>query len=153
MVASMLGPSRPDCFHQKEGWVTVHACKSPCHQRALGYQKSLPKNHPHYLVYEFPNNLYLNMMDPPGPLFMHQLFTKFLRFARGHWEGEGKLLIHCNQCESRAPSLALLFMAKVLGILPNESYGLAFQEFVKQYPLYSPGRGIQTYLWENWGIF
>ena len=142
-----------DCFHQKEGWATVHACKSPCHQRVVGYQKALPRAHPNYLIFERPQNLYLNMIDPVAPLFMPRLFTEFLRFAREKWEGGGNLLIHCNQGESRAPSLALLFLAKDLGVLPTESYGLAFQEFVKLYPPYSPGLGIQSYLWKNWGMF
>ena len=142
-----------DCFHQNEGWATVHACKSPCHQRAVGYQGSLPKSDPHYLIFERPQNLYLNMIDPPGPLFMPQLFTEFLKFARYQWEGGQNLLIHCNQGESRAPSLALLFLAKALGALPAESYAAALEEFVKLYPSYSPGQGIRIYLWENWGIF
>ena len=142
-----------DCFHQKEGWATVHACKIPCHQMAVGYQKSLPKTHPQYLVYDCPKNLYLNMIDPSEPLFMPPLFSEFLKFARYHWGAGQNLLIHCNQGESRAPSLALLFLAKALGALPTESYGQAFQEFVKLYPPYSPGLGIQTYLWKNWGMF
>jgi len=64
-----------DCFHRGEGWATVHACKSPCHQRAVGYRKSLSSSHPNYLVLEEAPNLYLNMIDPPVPLFMPPLFS------------------------------------------------------------------------------
>ena len=142
-----------DCFDQREGWVTVHACKSPCHQRAVGYQGSLSRSHPHYLILERPNNLYLNMIDPAAPLFMPPLFSEFLRFARRHWEDGKNLLIHCNQGDSRAPSLALLFLAKVLGVLPDENYGLASEELVKLFPSYFPGLGIQIYLKKNWGMF
>jgi len=142
-----------DCFDQREGWVTVHACKSPCHQRAVGYQKSLPKTHPHYLVLEGPNNLYLNMIDPAEPLFMPALFSGFLRFARQHWEDGKNLLILCNQGDSWAPSLALLFLAKVVGAIPSENYGLASEELVKLFPFYFPGLGIQLYLKKNWGMF
>ena len=35
----------------------------------------------------------------------------FLEFSNKHWRQGKKLLIHCNQGESRAPSLALLFVA------------------------------------------
>ena len=45
-----IGTQR-DCFDtQIDDWAVIHACKSPCHQRALGYRGSLPKNHPNYLV-------------------------------------------------------------------------------------------------------
>lgn len=142
-----------DCSNNKEGWAVVHACKSPCHQKIVGYQGSLPNSHPNYLVLERPNNLYLNMIDPAGPLFMPPLFTEFLRFARLHWEGGDNLLIHCNHGYSRAPSLALLFLAKVVGVLPNGGYWEACQGFFNLYPDYLPGQGIQTYLEMNWGRF
>jgi hypothetical protein len=142
-----------DCFHQKEGWAVVHACKSPCHQRAVGYQGSLPGHHPHYLILERPNNLYLNMIDPSEPLFMPPLFTEFLRFARQHWEAGKNFLIHCNRGDSRAPSLALLFLSKVLEVLPADSYWEAWQEFFKIYKNYLPGQGIQLYLSKNWAWF
>lgn len=91
-----------ECMTYKEGWAIIHACKSPCHQRAVGYRKSLPNTHPHYLVYKEGNNLYLNMIDPPGPLFMMPTFTEFLKFAKDIWDSGKTLLIHCNKGESRA---------------------------------------------------
>ena len=142
-----------ECFENKEDWVTVHACKSPCHQRAVGYRGSLSPNHPNYLVLERGNNLYLNIIDPPIPLFMMPLFTEFLRFIRHHWNEGKNVLIHCNKGESRAPSLALLFLAKDIGVINNESYEKAKEEFMKIYPSYFPGRGIQTYLPDHWGEF
>lgn len=142
-----------ECFENMKSWVTVHACKSPCHQRAVGYRGSLPKNDPNYLVLRRGNNLYLNIIDPPVPLFKMPLFTEFLRFVRHHW-GEGKkVLIHCNQGESRAPSLALLFLAKDIGIISNDSYEKAKKDFMRIYPHYSPGKGIQIYLQNQWREF
>ena len=139
-----------ECFTKRDGWVTVHACKSPCHQNAVGYRGSLPSNHPYYLVMETENNLYLNMIDPPGPLFMMPLFTRFLKFTSHHWNNRQNVLIHCNKGESRAPSLALLFLAKNIEIINNESYKMAKQEFMNIYPYYTPGTGIQIYLEKNW---
>lgn len=139
-----------DCFHQGEGWAMVHACKSPCHQRAVGYRGSLSRSHPNYLVLEEVSNLYLNMIDPPGPLFMPPLFSEFLRFASAQWNGGKHVLIHCNQGESRAPSLALLFLAKVPGVLPAESFDVAKQAYLRVDPAYFPGQGIQTYLRQHW---
>jgi len=131
-------------------WAVVHACKSPCHQRAVGYQGSLPSTHANYLVLSSDQNLYLNLIDPPRPLFMPASFEAFLEFAKREWAAGRKLLIHCNQGESRAPSLALLFLAKRLQVLDNISYHAARLEFEKLYPSYKPGLGIQAYLANNW---
>lgn len=139
-----------DCFDSKKGWVTVHACKSPCHQRAVGYRGNLPSTHPNYLVLQKEPNLYLNMIDPLAPLFMLPLFTEFLNFVQKHWKEGRDILIHCNLGESRAPSLALIFLAKVAKTLPDDSFESARKEYQKIDPFYSPGRGIQVYLKEKW---
>jgi len=140
------------CQNGNEELVVVHACKSPCHQREVGYSGSLPKTHPNYLVKEDEFNLYLNIIDPPVPLFMPPLFTSFLAFTKRHWSEGKNILIHCNQGESRAPSLALLFMAKCSSALNNESYQTAKVEFELIYPGYNPGKGIQKYFSTNWGV-
>jgi hypothetical protein len=139
-----------DCHYGSNEWAVVHACKSPCHQREVGYRGSLPNTHSNYLVLEKENDLYLNMIDPPWPLFMPKLFIDFLKFSEKHWQLNQKLLIHCNLGESRAPSLALLFMAKYLRKIDNISYGNAKSEFMNYYPSYTPGLGIQMYLNQHW---
>lgn len=139
-----------DCRPGDDAWAVVHACKSPCHQGAVGYRGSLPKNHPHYLVLEEERDLYLNLVDPPIPLFMADSFTSFLAFASSRLEGGARLLVHCNRGESRAPSLALLLLAKRLGALPAGSFAKAREAFEGLYPGYRPGRGIETYLRERW---
>ncbi|MFX0198659.1 MAG: hypothetical protein ACFFCW_21260 [Candidatus Hodarchaeota archaeon] len=139
-----------DCFFQQEDcWAVVHACKSPCHQRALGYKGSLPNTHPYYLVFEHGNHLFLNMIDPSQPLFMPPLFVASLNFVEKHIS-ERKVLIHCNLGLSRAPSLALLYLAKRAKAVNNENYGSAAQDFTKLFPNYSPSRGIVIYLSTHW---
>ena len=142
--------SQDDCRIGDDDWAIVHACKSPCHQRAVGYRGSLPRSHPNYLVLEETNDLYMNIIDPPGPLFMILLLTSFLAFAQRHWEQGRKILIHCNQGESRAPSLALLFLAKCRNEISSESFYSAKQEFQRIYPYYQPGQSIQIYLRGKW---
>jgi len=142
-----------DCFyHEKEHWAVIHACKSPCHQRILCYTGSLPENHPNYLVYENGNHLFLNIIDPPAPLFKTQLFTQSLDFISNRIS-ERKVLIHCNNGLSRAPSIALLFLAKRFQAISNENFMLAATDFKKLYPYYQPGRGIVCYLAQNWQVF
>lgn len=141
-----------DCKNGNKNWAIIHACKSPCHQKAVGYKGNLNNDHKNYLVLERKYNLYLNIIDPPFPLFRPILFSSFLSFAIKNWKEERKILIHCNQGESRAPSLALLFLAKGLAVIDNSSYESAYLEFEELYPMYDPGEGIQIYFEENWDV-
>jgi len=139
-----------DCRIGVEKLAVVHACKSPCHQQAVGYRGSLSASHPNYLVLHRNYDLYLNIIDPPGPLFKAATFERFLGFARMKYNSGASVLIHCNQGESRAPSLALLFLAKHIGALPDSSFVDAKQAFEHLFPTYHPGVGIQRFLAENW---
>lgn len=140
------------CKYGTTDLAVVHACKSPCHQRVVGYKGALPNTHPNYLVLEEGNDLYLNIIDPPVPLFMPPLFSNFMNFASKHWNNNQTLLVHCNQGESRAPSLALLFLAKGLSVIADDSYDAARAEFEKIYPKYNPGMGIQIYFSKHWEV-
>lgn len=133
-----------------EDSAVVHACKSPCHQRAVGYRGSLPNDHPNYLVLRRGHDLFLNLVDPPVPLFKIPSFIEFMSFAQEYWGKGSSLLIHCNQGESRAPSLALLFLAKHLKVIPAASFAAAQAAFVGLYPTYRPGMGLQRFLTDNW---
>lgn len=139
-----------DCTHLADGTIAVvHACKEPCHRGACGYsERSLDSAHPNYLVLERGHHLYLNLIDPPVPLFTMASFEAFLRFVDREI-AQRPVLIHCNQGESRAPSLTLLYMAKRLGLLLADSYEAAAEAFREKYP-YNPGRGIQMWLGKNW---
>ncbi|KAA8985527.1 hypothetical protein F3089_02360 [Halospina sp. K52047b] len=141
------------CALGQPGLGVVHACKSPCHQRAVGYRGSLPKDHPNYLSLRQGNDLYLNIIDPQIPLFPDDLFRVYLPFAREVWDSGATLRVHCNQGESRAPSLAIVFLAKHVGAISNESAERARADFLQLFPRYMPGRGIQKYLSENWSKF
>ncbi len=139
-----------DCFfYEKEGWAVVHGCKIPCHQHAVGYSGNLPRTHPNYLVLERGSHLFLNMIDPDLPLFMPATFAATLAFMDKFW-GTRKILIHCNQGNSRAPSLALLFLAKRLRVIDGTTFDTAARDFKRLYPPYQPGAGLLRHLRENW---
>lgn len=132
---------------------TIHACKDPCHRKAVGYTKrSLPRTHPYYLCKLIGFDLYLNIIDPDEPLFMSPLFLKSLDFIEKHI-GERKVLVHCNLGESRAPSIALLYLSKRAKAISDEGFDCAKSDFRQRYPSYKPGLGIQSYLRANWGRF
>ncbi len=131
-------------------YAIIHACKEPCHRQAVGYrEKSLNSAHPYYLSYEKDNQLFLNLIDPPVPLFKLESFKIFLEFSDRARASGNPILIHCNQGQSRAPSFALLYMAKRLDLLPNASYLLARAAFEEKFP-YEPGKGIAKFLEDNW---
>ena len=139
-----------DCFFdERDDWAVVHACKFPCHQKAVGYRGNLSPTHQNYLVLERGTHLFLNMIDPDTPLFKPSLFDSALSFMDRYFPTH-KVLIHCNKGNSRAPSLALLYLSKCIQVINSESYATAAKDFRTKFPSYQPGRGIQTYLTKHW---
>jgi hypothetical protein len=138
---------QPDCFEGAARWAVVHACREPCFLRARRRTRSADESS---RSIEEGQNLYLDLTDGPAGQFSTDPFEAFLAFAFRHWEGGAGLLIHCNLGISRAPSLALLFLAKRLDALPGFSYGAASSAFCNLMPGYSPGEGIRSFLREQW---
>ncbi len=139
------------CFRgKKQDWAVIHACKSPCHQRRLSYTGSLSPLHPNYLILEEEDHLYLNMVDANNveDRYGDPMFTKAINFLEKNLASK-KIIIHCNQGQSRSPAIALVFLAKT-GIIPKLSYGETTNAFHKIYPNYMPGMGVNNYLLRNW---
>lgn len=139
-----------ECIEGVDGVAVVHACKTPCHQRAVGYTGKLDKDHEHYISTGDELNLYLNIIDPPVPLFPDEIFKAFAEFMLEQEDECRPVAIHCNQGKSRSPSLALLWMAHGTGELPSGSYEEAREAFEALYPAYDPGKGIEKHLSEHW---
>lgn len=139
--------------HASDMDAVMHCCKNPCHAAKHGQKPD--KNAPFYLCDGFQENgrehMLLNMIDPPAPLFQIEQFEKALRWAREQLVAGRKLMLHCNEGKSRAPSMAIVIAAHLLGIIPNGSYREAVIEFENQTGIeYQPGKGIQIFLKENW---
>lgn len=141
-----------DCFYDvKDDWAVVHACKHPCHVKKVGYTGSLPATHPEYLISEDKEHLFLNMVDMQQPLmpkYTHPIMKRAIEFINENILTK-KVLIHCNQGESRAPSIALVYMAKS-GLIQNKNFQQAYKDFIVIYPFYQPGNGISSYLQTRW---
>lgn len=133
-------------------WAVIHACKHPCHRRALGYTNNLSANHPNYLIVERNNHLVLNLVDMEqelSPRFTNPIMKVSMSFIEGNLAKRNKILIHCNQGQSRSPSIALLYLARKNHI-DSHTYFKAAESFRVYYPLYNPGKGIAAYLNRNW---
>lgn len=136
----------------EDGWAVVHACKEPYHRQALGYAgRGAPKDHPEYLVARRGQRLILNMIDADSPAFFAaEMIDAALDFIEQALAGDQKVLVHCNQGQSRSPAIALLYMVSRLNALPTSSLEAAEEKFKSLYSDYAPKPGIRGYLAQHW---
>ena len=137
------------CVRDSPEYAVVHACKYPCHNAMCG---NPPNSHPNYLVKDGGKDLYLNMVDMDRKQkhqFMEPMVTATLEFVASHIDSE-PFLIHCNQGQSRSPSLAMLYLAKRTDEISDKSYQASRREFQELYPPYNPSPGIHLYLQDYW---
>lgn len=136
----------------QRGWAVVHACKEPYHRQALGYRgRVAPDGHRERLVARRGYRLILNMVDAKDPeIFSTEMIDAALDFIDETLSKGLQVLVHCDQGESRAPAITLLYMAARLGELPTESLEAAEEQFRELYHRYAPKPGIQGHLEQNW---
>ena len=133
------------------GWFVVHACKEPYHRQALGYNSGgAPKQHPEYLIAERPGRLILNLVDVAqvsfiAPVIVDTALDTIHRHIRA-----SKVLVHCNQGQSRSPSIALLYLLKHSDALGSREPVAALAAFRALYPTYAPAQGMADYIRLNW---
>ncbi len=137
---------------RQNGWAVVHACKEPYHRQALGYKsRGAPRGHPEYLVARRGNRLILNIVDVDNPsFFAKEMIDQALDFIDEALSNGQKVLIHCNQGESRSPSIALIYLASRAGVLSKDSLEDAEEKFKLLYPLYNPKLGLREHINQNW---
>ena len=140
-----------DCKQVSSDFAVVHACKSPCHQEALGYKGNLESDNPAYLSYSENNNLYLNLVDmdiSPDHKFMRKIIENTIDFIKNNIENK-PVLIHCNKGQSRSPFLALIYLSR-LQIISNKSFHDSAMHFIEIYPMFSIGQGLYSYARAYW---
>lgn len=127
-------------------WYVVHACKEPYHRQMLGYKgRSAPMDHPEYLFGRRGNRLILNLIDAEDPKYIpKEIINTALEFIDEALYSRHKCLVHCNQGESRAPSIGLLYLMKV-GYFTIDDFDIIEREFKRIYNLYSPHSGIRLF--------
>ncbi len=140
--------------HQ-DGWWVVHACKEPYHRQLLGYRgRGAPKGHPEYFLAERGKRLFLNLVDADDPAYIpKQIIDAGLCFIDKALKSGGRVLVHCNQGESRSPSLGLLYLAVHTDVLPQASLAEAEGAFMRLYPAYSAKGGMRGFLLTHWNQY
>ena len=136
------------------GWMVIHACKEPYHRRELGYtSRGAPKNHPEYLIARRENRLILNLVDADDPNYIpKEIIDSALGFIQEGLRKSQRVLVHCNQGESRSPSIGMLYLAINTEKLPKE-FAEAEHGFRQIYPLYNPSLGMRGFLIRNWSNY
>jgi hypothetical protein len=136
----------------KDGWAVVHACKEPYHRDLLGYTgRGAPKDHPEYLFSDQGSRLYLNLVDAPDPAYIPKaIVDKALAFIHEKLAEGLKILVHCNQGESRGPGIGLLYLLKHTDTLPKTSLDVALAAFQRIYPAFYPSNGISGFIAAHW---
>lgn len=129
------------------GWPVVHACKEPYHRDALGYTtRGAPKDNPEYLIARRGNRLILNLIDVNDPQYIHkEMIDAALEFLHEHISSGCDTLVHCNQGESRAPTIALLYLIAYTNQVPVNNFASAEVTFRKLYPGYAPAAGMYEF--------
>jgi hypothetical protein len=135
-------------------WSILHACKEPHHRDFVGYTgRGCPKESHEYLYAERGNRLALNIVDAPDARFFDKsMIDKALDFIDEKLKAGMKVLVHCNQGESRSPSIVLLYLIGE-GIIKGDTLEDCEAEFMRVYPEYNPGAGIRGFVKEHWGEY
>lgn len=135
-------------------WAIVQAAKDPWHRAALGYTgRSAPADHPEYLwaYRDHGDRLILNMVDVNDPSYFAPLMVnEALAFIWDRLDSGMRVLVHCNQGESRAPSLALLYLHVMDPEYQELTPAVAMLKFMEIYPKFNPKPGIWGYVQNHW---
>lgn len=137
-------------------WAVLHCCKHPFHCLFVGYKGNLSPMHPDYALKRLGNEMALNLVDmdrfsPTYLDFNRKMFEVAFAFLDEYREKGYKMLIHCNQGESRAPTLGMLYVAR-LGAYNYVGFEESVQRLRMVYPQYAPKNNIyQTVaaLWQD----
>lgn len=135
-----------------DGWFIIHAAKEPWHRRALGYSTpGAPKTHFEYLIARRPNRLILNIVDVADPTYIRdEIIEAALEAIDQAINVYGKkVLIHCNQGQSRAPTIAMLWL-KHHTDFEGRSHAEAVEFFKALYPPYAPAKGMAEWARQHW---
>lgn len=139
------------------GWSFLHCCKDPYHKELVGYNGNLSPIHPDYAYKIIRNRMALNLVDMDSYSanylqFNKDMFEKAFNFLDNQLKAGNKVLIHCNQGESRSPSLTMLYLARI-GALPKDNFLNTFIKFKMKYPIMNPKKNIITTVENLWDIF
>lgn len=138
----------------------IGAAKYPWHKEHAkmdgsdceGYDgKAMPKDQKEYLYAEREHALYCNLIDTKDPAYIpDEIILKCIDFIKKEMQNDRKVIICCNQGESRSPSIALMYMIEDGFFDDCKSIYDIFIRFKSLYQNYKPANGMEQKVIEFW---
>lgn len=144
-------------IQRESNWAILHCCKNPFHCQSVGYRGNLSPAHPDYALKRCGNEMALNLVDMDRFSenylgFNRNMFATAFSFLDEYRLQGHKVLIHCNQGESRAPTIGLLYVAR-LGAFDYTDFDTSVKRLREMYPMYIPKRNIFLTVKSLWRDF
>lgn len=134
-----------DCASVDAEWSVVHANYRPC-----TINKCFPPK-PGFASTEDRNHLWLNLENGVESSYSPVPFMDFLKWAKIQSSSNRPMLIHSEHGHSRAPMMALLFLAKILHRIRNATFDQAWADFEKVAgERFTPNEGLEIWMREHW---
>lgn len=152
LYVGTVGEAYP-ILRQQDEWHVANVAKT-LHLDLHGWS-SADRNSPYYIIHENFHWISVNWVDSPNyRLFDYQnngvnVVKQVLAFIQKSLEEGKKVLITCDQAQSRSPSIALLYLAKRAHTITDTSFADAKRDFLQIYPRYAPS-GIADFLSAKW---
>lgn len=157
IIKSRLSVGGIDDFNTID--LRVNAVLSACqtvHYRYMGWDRKKNKPDrasPEYLVMENGNLMSINWVDADDPKLFEwggvDVFIQALDFI-DKWWGKRHILVHCDKGKSRGPMVCLLYLAKRVRKISNNSYDEAAVDFLEIMQDIDPGLGIEGFVANHW---
>lgn len=131
-------------LNRSKGFVT--------HQSVVGWEgRGCNPLSPYYLYMRDYDAIYLNMIDGDKPEYVSDIMVNAALNFIDHWIGGGsEVFIYCSLGESRAPSIALMYLLENNLIERSENTFKIFKE--KYCRSYNPRCGNLLYIKKRWNI-
>ena len=128
-------------IQRESNWAVLHCCKHPF---CLLYTSPSPRDALNLVDMDRFSENYLD--------FNRDMFDTAFSFLDEYRLQGYKILIHCNQGESRAPTIGLLYIAR-LGAFEYADFDTSDQKLKEIYPVYMPKRNIFLTVRSLWRDF
>jgi predicted protein tyrosine phosphatase len=98
--------------------------------------------------------LILNLLDAEDPAHIfREVMDAALDFIEESLGEVRRVLVHCNQGNSRAPAIGLLYLAARTDTFAGLDYRSAHDRFRDLYPAFGPAAGVRGFLSAHWALY
>ncbi len=111
----------------------------------MGYAGTYAHPGADYFAADRGQDMYLNLIDSPDPAYIApEAVRAGVDFIGRQLDAGRTVVVHCDQGKSRAPSIALLYLA---------GQGMTLADFERLMPEYHPGLGMRLFVARHWAEY